>query len=90
VGKELAVGHASESVRNPPRQLRELGNARHGVALPYNYWSKSDWSAAFDQLGLNTRAMKRKLDLYPIPLSWFFDRSLHFIAFCERGNSPSG
>ncbi len=72
------------------RLMDWVGNARHGVALPYNYWPKSQWIGAFDELGLNTRTMKSKLNLYPIPLSWFFDRSLHFIAFCGRTNSPSG
>ena len=28
------------------------GNARHGVALPYNYWTPAEWHSAFDKLGL--------------------------------------
>jgi len=72
------------------RLMDWVGNARHGVALPYNYWPNAEWLAAFDELGLNIRTMKYKLNLYPIPLSWFFDRSLHFIALCGRGNSPCG
>jgi SAM-dependent methyltransferase len=93
VGKALLIkDHFREGLlANETLRLMDwVGNARHGVALPFNYWPESEWIAAFDELGLNTRTMKRKLDLYPIPLSWFFDRSLHFIAFCERGNSPSG
>jgi len=68
------------------RLMDWVGNARHGVALPYNYWSKAAWTTAFEHLGLHTREIKFKLNLYPIPLAWFFDRSLHFIALCERGN----
>ena len=29
-----------------------VGNARHGVALPYNYWTPAEWHGAFDKLGL--------------------------------------
>ena len=93
VGKAVLIkDHFREGLfANETLRLMDwVGNARHGVALPYNYWPKSEWIAAFDQLGLNTRTMKCELDLYPIPLSWFFDRSLHFIAFCGRGNSPGG
>jgi len=69
------------------RLMDWVGNARHGVALPYNYWPQSEWIAAFDEVGLNARTINCKLNLYPIPLSWFFDRNLHFIAFCRRGDS---
>ncbi len=72
------------------RLMDWIGNARHGVALPYNYWPKSEWIAAFDECGLTTRTMNCKLNLYPVPLSWFFDRRLHFIAFCRRGDRPGG
>jgi SAM-dependent methyltransferase len=65
------------------RLMDWVGNARYGVPLPYNYWSKSKWTSAFRELGLHTSEMKFRLNLYPFPLSWFFDRSLHFIARCE-------
>jgi SAM-dependent methyltransferase len=61
-----------------------VGNAHHGVALPYNYWSRSQWSAAFDDLGLRASEMKLSLGLYPVPASWLFDRGLHFVARLER------
>jgi SAM-dependent methyltransferase len=89
VGKALLIkDHFCEGLLagETLRLMDWVGNARHGVALPYNYWSKVAWTAAFDELRLHTREMKFKLDLYPIPLAWFFDRSLHFIALCERGN----
>lgn len=64
-----------------------VGNAHHGVALPYNYWSKSQWSAAFSQLGLNPSEMRTSLGLYPAPASWIFERGLHFVARLERRTS---
>ncbi len=57
-----------------------IGNAHHGVALPYNYWSEAQWRAAFTSLNLEIRTWSRNLELYPWPGSLLFDRSLHFIA----------
>ena len=33
------------------RFMDRVGNARHGVALPYNYWSREQWLSAFERLG---------------------------------------
>ena len=63
-----------------------VGNAHHGVALPYNYWSRRQWSAAFGQLGLRTIEMRMSLGLYPAPASWIFERGLHFVARLQRGD----
>ena len=57
-----------------------IGNAPHGVALPYNYWTRKKWHQAFDNLGLTIKFWNSNLSLYPAPASWFFDRSLHFLA----------
>lgn len=57
-----------------------VGNAHHGVALPYNYWSKSEWDAAFIRLDLKPVQMTLSLGLYPTPASWIFERGLHFVA----------
>jgi SAM-dependent methyltransferase len=61
-----------------------VGNAHHGVALPYNFWSKAEWNAAFDAVGLKQVEGKLSLGLYPAPASWLFERSLHFIGRFER------
>jgi SAM-dependent methyltransferase len=72
------------------RLMDWVGNARYGIALPYNYLSRSEWQAAFVDTGLQPREMKTKLDLYPAPLSWCFERELHFMALCDsRGSSCS-
>lgn len=57
-----------------------FGNARHGVALPYNYWSGTHWHDAFDRLGLLTESWNARLELYRWPFSMAFDRKLQFIA----------
>ncbi|HLH53056.1 MAG TPA: class I SAM-dependent methyltransferase [Verrucomicrobiae bacterium] len=62
------------------RFMDRVGNKRHGVALPYNYWRHDQWMAAFNQLKLEVRQWHEKLGLYPFPANVLFDRSLHFIA----------
>ena len=57
-----------------------VGNARHGVALPYNYWTHSQWMDSLRSLGLTVESWKAALGLYPRPASWLFDRRLHFVA----------
>ncbi|MCK5536763.1 MAG: class I SAM-dependent methyltransferase [Bacteroidales bacterium] len=57
-----------------------VGNAHHGVVLPYNYYSKHQWNNTFEKLGLTIANWKSNLNLYPLPSHWFFDRNLHFIA----------
>ena len=62
------------------RLMDYAGNAQHGVALPYNYWTKREWDEAIGALGAGVGEWRGSLGLYPPPASWLFDRSLHFIA----------
>lgn len=62
------------------RLMDYAGNAQHGVALPYNYWTKREWDEAIGALGVRVSEWRGSLGLYPPPASWLFDRSLHFIA----------
>lgn len=57
-----------------------VGNARHGVALPYNYWPERRWRAAFERLGLAVEEWKGAVDLYSWPASMVFGRGLHFVS----------
>jgi SAM-dependent methyltransferase len=62
------------------RFMDRIGNRRHNVALPHNYWQKRKWLDAFQRLGLTVRNWKSRLGLYPAPADWVFGRSLHFLA----------
>ena len=62
------------------RLMDWVGNARHGVPLPYNYWTLAEWHRAFDKLGLNINFWESNLRLYPFPADLIFGRSLHFVA----------
>ena len=66
------------------RLMDWVGNARHGVALPYNYWSRSAWISIIEQLGLEASVWREDLGIYPWPATLIFDRSLHFLARLEK------
>lgn len=59
-----------------------VANARHGIALPHQYWPRERWFAAFKTLGLRVKVWKTQLGLYR-PAGWLFGRGLHFIALLE-------
>jgi SAM-dependent methyltransferase len=56
-----------------------FGNAHHGVALPYNYWSRDEWRQTFPKTALIPGKYREDLGLYPWPASLLFGRSLHFL-----------
>ncbi len=62
------------------RFMDRIGNARHGVDLPFNYWPRARWEEAFARLRLRTDRWDGRLGLYPFPASLLFERSLHFLA----------
>ena len=68
------------------RFMDRVGNARHGVALPYNYWRREQWQQEFERAGLSPAIWKESLHLYPWPASLLFDRSLHFVSRLEVVN----
>lgn len=57
-----------------------VGNAHHGVVLPYNYWPEQRWRTAFAELGLTIESWTQHVPLYPWPASWMFQRRLHYVA----------
>jgi SAM-dependent methyltransferase len=57
-----------------------VGNARFGVALPYNYWTMSQGRDAWQEIGLHADQIITDLGLYPLPANWIFGAKLRFIA----------
>lgn len=78
----LIKDHLREVVaaRATMRFMDRVGNARHGVALPYNYLSREEWREAFRASGFTIEEWSEKVGLYPWPLDLVFGRSLHFLA----------
>jgi len=62
------------------RFMDYIGNARHGVALPFNYWTAQRWAGAETSLGLRQKHEIKTLKLYPWPADSVFGANLHFIA----------
>ena len=57
-----------------------VGNAPHGVVLPYNYGARRDWDGWFRTAGLEIDVFDTHVPLYPAPFSAIFGRKLHFVA----------
>jgi SAM-dependent methyltransferase len=62
------------------RLMDWVGNRGHDVVLPYNYLTRERWNAVFGQAGAKPVRRSESLGLYPAPLSWAFERQLHFVA----------
>jgi SAM-dependent methyltransferase len=66
------------------RFMDSVGNRRHGVALPYRYFSEAEWRDAIAAAGLAVRSWTTALRLYPYPADWVFGRRLHVFAVLAR------
>jgi SAM-dependent methyltransferase len=66
------------------RLMDWVGNAAHGVRLPYNYLSLRNWKTIWSKLNLRSSSFTDQLALYPRPFAWFFDRKLHFVTVLSR------
>ncbi len=73
----IASGPISRTVL---RFMDWVGNRGHGVRLVYNFWSESDWQAAWARHGLTVADDRRKLRLYPAGSRWLWERGKHFVA----------
>jgi len=62
------------------RVMDWVGNAAHGVALPYNYQSEAQWRELFAALDLRIEEWRGDLRLYPWPADLLFGRGLHLLA----------
>ena len=74
--------HLSENVIDhlTLRLMDWVGNAPHGVVLPYNYAPRRDWDRWFSNAGLETDTFSTNVPLYAAPAKYIFGRKLHFIA----------
>jgi SAM-dependent methyltransferase len=60
------------------RLMDYLGNAPHGIVLPYNYLSPRQWVEAWQACSLVPGEVRRDLKIYPPLADAFFGRTLHF------------
>lgn len=67
------------AARQRLRVMDWVGNSRFGVALPYNYWTESQWYKAWRDLRLEPDELITSLGLYVPPANWIFGAKLHFV-----------
>jgi SAM-dependent methyltransferase len=79
----LREGLAAQSTL---RAMDWVGNRGHDVRLPYNYLSKVEWNGIFSRLDVQADQWNEDLNLYAIPFTFLFDRSLHFVAAVSPRN----
>lgn len=88
VSKKFVIikDHVSDSVYDEKilAFMDWVGNSAHGVVLPYNYLSTSDWASAFDKAGLKSMHNVNQLNLYPMPLDMVFGGSLHCLHLLSK------
>jgi ubiquinone/menaquinone biosynthesis C-methylase UbiE len=61
-----------------------FGNRAHGVVLPYNYLSTSDWCFILNETGLKLVRDVKRLNLYSYPFDIIFGGSLHCLYLLEK------
>ncbi len=66
-----------------------VGNARYGVALPYSYWTETQWDRAWQTAGLEVDQVATQINLYPAGMNWLFGRGLHFVARLRKNAGPT-
>jgi SAM-dependent methyltransferase len=88
----LIKDHVADGVLARPtlRLMDWVGNARHGVRLPYNYLTRGEWLDQIGRLGASVRTWDTDLSLYPPPLSAAFGRRLHVVIDVEPAPSSKG
>jgi hypothetical protein len=65
--------------------MDEIGNRRHGVALPYHYLSGREWRGVIDRLGVTPSVWEvGGLGLYPWPASVVAGGRLHVMARLDK------
>jgi len=62
------------------RVMDWVGNAHHGVSLPYNYWSEAQWRSSFSRLRLRPEDWRTQLGIHSPMLDPIVGRELHFLA----------
>lgn len=63
------------------RGLDWVGNASHGVALPYNYFTRTAWANLLHELHLSEeKRIEAVPGLYPPPFQWVLGRKIQFVS----------
>jgi len=66
------------------RVMDWIGSRPHGVHIPYQYRSHSQWQELYSRAGVVLITTDTHIPLYPIPFSIVFGRNLHFISLLKK------
>jgi SAM-dependent methyltransferase len=89
-GTVLIKDHLREGFAAGPclRFMDEVGNRRHGVALPFNHLDAGQWRQLLAECRLRTVRTDPLGSLYPFPGNVVFGRRLNFMSLLEA--QPAG
>lgn len=59
--------------------MDHVSNRQFGIAIPANYQTVDQWNLLFANSHLRSVIRRDRLGLYVWPLSWIFERKLHFM-----------
>lgn len=66
------------------RGLDWVGNAPHGVRLPYNYFTRQSWTDSLSALSLHEKVRQESVaNMYPYPFQWIIGQRIQFISQLE-------
>ncbi len=57
-----------------------VGNAPHGVAMPFHFLSREEWERGWRGAGLEAEVVTGRIGLYPVWARPIFEWNLHFLA----------
>jgi len=66
--------------------MDNVSNRQFGIAIPANYQTEDQWNSIYAKTHLQSIDRRDHLGLYVRPLSWFFERQLHFIQLLSVDN----
>ncbi|MEL6895689.1 MAG: SAM-dependent methyltransferase, partial [Planctomycetota bacterium] len=66
------------------RFMDYIGNAHHGVSLPYNYLSTIQWQDLLQELQIHIETWNARPTMYGVPGDWLFGRRLHVVMRLEK------
>jgi SAM-dependent methyltransferase len=82
--KDVTIGDPDPLAKTTLTAMDWVGNARHDVPLPYNFFTREQWRGAFEELGVVESERRERFGLYPWPATLLFERRMHFACRLRR------
>jgi SAM-dependent methyltransferase len=89
VVKDVTIGDPDLLAEPTLKAMDWVGNARHDVPLPYNFFTGEEWRRTFEELGVTESDRRERFGLYPWPATLLFERRMHFASRLTPLTSPA-